>query len=207
MSIPSPALLVCVAYIHIKIGPTHAKNVLNALRSDNPNDALLSVYGSLQHGNWAIEYRLQEVVDYIRMSLKTNPQPTVLVGTVVRLLTPPPTLPEGYVWSRTHTIESWHLCHVQDVGDKEFAAVLPLGSVYCAIGHGRLYRVVGVEGTTFADFDGSRFDDFLSAYNVGQTIVCAACEGFDRARLYAKGLQGADYAERLIDRMCKVVEG
>lgn len=203
----TPALLVCVAYIHFKIRPSYATSVLNALRSDNPNDALLSVYGSLQHGNWAIEYRLQEAIDYIRLSLKTDPQPTVLVGTVVRLLEPTPTIPEGYVWSRLHTLQPWRLCHVQGVGDKGFVAVLPLGSVYCVIDHGLPYRVVGVEGTTFADFDGSRFDDFMTAYNVGQTIVCATREGFDLARLFAKGKRGGEYAKHLIDRMESVVNG
>lgn len=204
----SPALLVCVAYIHFNVRPPYAANVLNALRSNNPNDALLSVYGSLQHGNWAIEYRLQEAIDYIRLSLK-NPtiDPTVLVGTVVRLLEPPPTIPEGYIWGRLNDDQPWRLYHLDQRPTNQIAAVLPLGSVYRVDMHGLPYRVVGVEGTTFADFDGSRFDCFDTARNVGRIVVCAARHGFEAARGSAKTQSGAKYGRHLIDRMESVVNG
>lgn len=207
-SITDPGILCAAAYIGIIPNLPQRVNIMEALRSPNPDHALLSVYGSLHHGKWAIQYRLQEAVDYLRCAFTVQSvASTVLVGTVVRLLEPPPTIPEGYIWGRLNDDQPWRLYHLDDRPSKQIAAVLPLGSVYRVDEHGLPYRVVGVEGTTFADFDGSRFDCFDTARNVGRIVVCAARHGFEAARGSAKTQSGAKYGRNLIDRMESVVNG
>lgn len=202
-----PPLHVSAAYVALS-DREHGARLLAALRSPLPSLALVRLWDDLRTEVEALAdaahlTRIADVAFFLQGGLDIHPDDAAhVVGVVVKILTPPPALMPGALWTRPGIGRPWRQLPADEIPVAWPTVATPRLAAVCEVGGA--FIVIG--------YDGGALPAYEEAATVSEIVGVFANCGLDtglraaasRAR---RGTPGGEQALAFAKRLAGAVEG
>lgn len=203
-----PPLAVSAAYVALS-DREHGARLLAALRAPLPPLALVRLWDDLRTESKALpdaDARLTPIADvafFLQGGLDIHPDDAAhVVGVVVKILTPPPALTPGALWTRPGIGRPWRQLPADEISAAWPTVATPRLAAVCEVGGA--FIVIGYDGGALATYD----EAATISRVVGVFANCGLDTGLRAAASCARrGDRGGEQALAFAKRLAGAVEG